>query len=262
MAFKTGTPNVVKSTPESRSVPADNLTSFSGRDLQAFGNNIWIVDGPQVWDMGVLFTTRMAVVKLADGSIWVESPVPVPFDTLRHIAELGPVRYILAATPRHVWRLEAWHTLFPEAQLWMSRATPFTLWKGRLPLTGTLGDTPPQSWAADFDQLAFRGDPLIEEVFFYHRASRTLILDDLIQVHALVPGHSLRNALWRLEGVAAPQGGVALDIRLSFTDRKLARRSLDKLLAWDFDKVIIAHGPCLEKDAKPFVERAFRWLAR
>jgi hypothetical protein len=70
----------------------------------------------------------------------------------------------------------------------------------------------------------------------------------------------LRNALFQLEGVASPPGGVGLDFRLSFTNRKLARRSLDKLLSWDFDKLIIAHGACIEKDAKPFVAQAFQWL--
>ena len=95
-----------------------------------------------------------------------------------------------------------------------------------------------------------------------HRASRTLILDDLIQVHPSVRGKPLRNALFRLEGVTAPQGGVGLDIRLTFTKRDLARRSLEKLLSWDFDKLIIAHGDCIEHDAKSFVEQAFRWLMR
>jgi hypothetical protein len=99
-------------------------------------------------------------------------------------------------------------------------------------------------------------------VVFFHEESRTVILDDLIQIHPIVEGKPFRNALLRLGGVASPYGGVALDIRLSFTDRKLARRSLEKLLSWDFDKLIIAHGACIEKDAKPFVERAFRWLRR
>ncbi len=75
-------------------------------------------------------------------------------------------------------------------------------------------------------------------------------------------GKPLRNALAKLGGVASPYGGVGVDIRLSFTNRNLASRSLDKLLSWDFDKLIIAHGPCVEKDARPFVERAVRWLAR
>ena len=123
--------------------------------------------------------------------------------------------------------------LFPDAQLWVARTTPFTVKKGHLPVTGTLGDEPPQEWA-----------------------------DDLIQIHPIVKGRPLRNALLELAGVASPDGGVALDIRLSFTNRNLARRSLAKLLSWNFDKLIIAHGACLEKGAKTFVERAFRWLAR
>ena len=144
-------------------------------DLPAFAENVWIVDGPNVRDMGVMFTTRMAIVKLSDGSLWVNSPVSVPFDTLKRITELGPVKYLLAATPRHVWRLAAWHALFPEAQLWAPRSTPFTLKKGHLPFTGILGDQPPQGWKDDFDQLAFKGNPLIEEVIFFHGASGYLV---------------------------------------------------------------------------------------
>jgi hypothetical protein len=140
--------------------------------------------------------------------------------------------------------------------------TPFTLKRGYLPFTGVLGDVPNPKWAGDFDQLAFIGNPLIEEVLFLHRASRTLILDDLIQIHPSVKGEPLRNALFKLAGVTSPRGGVALDIRLSFMRRGLARRSLEKLLSWDFDKLIIGHGDCVEKNAKPFVVQAFHWLMR
>jgi len=229
-------------------------------ELQPFAKNVWIVEGPNVRDMGFIFTTRMTLVRLSDGSMWVDSPVSVPSDTLQRIVELGPVRYLVAATPRHFWRLESWHALFPEAQLWSSRTTLLTLKKRPLPLTGVLGDGPPQAWAKDFDQLVLRGNPLLDEVLFFHKQSRTVILDDLIQIHAKVKGKPLRNALFKLGGVLAPHGGVGLDIRLSFTNRDLARRSLEKLLSWDFDKLIIAHGSCISENAKPFVERAFRWL--
>ena len=231
-------------------------------ELRSFAENLWLADGPNVSDFGITFTTRMAIAKLSDDSLWLNSPVPVPFNTLKRITELGPVKYLLAATPRHVWRLAAWHTLFPEAQLWAPRPTLFTLKKGRLSFSGILGDDPPQGWKADLDQLAFKGNPLIEEVCFFHKQSRTVILDDLIQIHSIVKGKPFRNVLFKLLGVASPDGGVPLDGRLSFTDRDLARRSLEKLLSWDFDKLVIAHGVCIEKDAKPFVERAFRWLAK
>lgn len=227
---------------------------------EKFADGLWVVEGPNVRDMGFMFTTRMTVAKLSDGSVWVSSPVSVSFDILKRIAELGPVRYLLAATPRHVWRLNAWHTLFPDAQLWASRATPFTLRKGTLPLAGMLVDESPEAWKDDFDQLAFKGNPLIEEVLFFHKRSRSVILDDLIQIHPLIKGKPFRNAVFKLEGVVPPHGGVGLDIRLSFIHRDLARQSLKKLLAWDFDKLIIAHGMCIRSDAKAFVERAFRWL--
>lgn len=238
------------------------MLKSSFNSMQAFAENVWIIGGPPVRDMGLVFTTRMTIVKLSDDSLWVNSPVEVPFNTLKQIDGLGVVRYLVAATPRHVWRLTAWHTLFPEAQLWATRPTPFTLRKGILPLTGALSDEAPQAWASELDQLAFKGNPLIEEVVFFHKASRTVILDDLIQIHPAEKGKPFRNGLFRLEGVAAPYGGVPLDIRLTFTNRRLARRSLEKLLSWDFDKLIMAHGPCIEKDAKTFAERSFRWLAR
>lgn len=140
-------------------------------EWEEFADNLWVVEGPNVRDMGFMFTTRMAVTKLCDGSVWVNSPVSVPFDMLQRITELGPVRYLLAATPRHFWRLEGWHKLFPEAQLWSSRTTLLTLKKRPLPLTGILGDEPPQVWADDFDQLVFKGNPLLDEVLFVHKQS-------------------------------------------------------------------------------------------
>jgi hypothetical protein len=236
-------------------------------DIQTFAENVWIVEGPLVRDMGIWFTTRMTVVKLSSSSLWLNSPVSVPTETLERIEAMGIVRYLVAATPRHVWRLEKWHEMFPEAELW---ATPqilnrfklmMVLPKQALPFSGILGDMPPVAWAGDIDQLVFRGSHLLKEVFFLHKKSRTLILDDIIQNHPLLKGNLFHNALARFGGVKPP-GGVALDIRLTFTNRKLARQSLERLLSWDFDKLIIAHGPCIDKDAKPFVERAFQWLKR
>ena len=108
-----------------------------------------------------------------------------------------------------------------------------------MPFAGVLGDLPPKGWADDFDQLVFRGNLFVDEVYFLHRKSRAVIFGDFIQNHPLAKGQSLRNALFKLAGVAWPQGGVPFDIRLSFTKRKLARRSLEKLLSWDFDKLIL-----------------------
>ena len=227
-------------------------------ELQTFADGISIIDGPPVRAMGIPFPTHMIIVKLSDRSLWVNSPVSVPTQVLDRITALGPVRYLIAPTRLHIWRLEEWHVLFPEAELWIpphnSNASK------RLPFARVLGDTPPADWTSDLDQLVFKGNLFAQEVFFLHKKSRTLIVADFIQNHPIEPGKPILNALWKIFGAASPYGGVGLDIRLSFTDRSLARRCLEKLFSWDFDKLIVAHGICVEKDARSFAERAFRWL--
>ena len=235
-------------------------------DIQAFAENLWIVDGPRVRDMGEWFTTRMTVVKLSSGSLWLNSPVSVPPGTLERIKAMGTVRYLVAATPRHIWRLEKWHGLFPDAELWV---TPqilngfklmMVLPRQKLSYTGILRNEAPSVWASDMEQLVFEGSHLFKEVFFFHRKSRTVIVDDMIQIHPLEKGKPFLNLLIKFVGAGNNRAVTALGIKMTFTNRKLARQSLEKLLSWDFDKLIIAHGPCIQKDAKPSVERAFRWL--
>ena len=59
------------------------------------------------------------------------------------------------------------------------------------------------------------------------------------------------------------QGGAPRDLRLSFLGkrrRNQGRDSLHKMLAWDFDKLVVAHGDCVTNEAKAFVTRSFRWI--
>jgi len=183
-------------------------------ELQIFAENVWTVDGPPEYFIGIPFPTRMIIVRLADGALWVNSPVSAKSETIHEIESLGPVRYLVAPTKLHVWRLEGWHARFPRTELWGPPQIPTKFRK--LPFTGVLGDTPPTQWAEDLGQLVFRGNPLIQEVFFYHKLSRTVILADFIQNHRTEPGSLMHNVLVRLDGIAYPHGGVPRDIRLSF----------------------------------------------
>ena len=229
-------------------------------ELRALGKDLFVVDGPVVRDMGITYNTRMTAVRLSDGSVWIASPVPVSFTTIAEITALGPVRHLVSPTPRHYWRLHAWHALFPDAQLWSSAVTAVTLRNGPLLKAEILGEPAPAAWAGDLDQAIVRGSALVSEVVFFHAASRTLLVEDLIQVHERRPGHPVRNALITVGGVAAPRGGVARDIRLSFRDRAAARQSLIKILEWDFDQLVVAHGPVITHAGRRTVEDAFSWL--
>lgn len=123
-----------------------------------------------------------------------------------------------------------------------------------------LQNVAPAGWAGDLEQLVFKGNVFIEEVEFLHKKSRTLILTDFLQNYHAEQGDLAGNIVKKIGGVL--NGGVPLDLRLSFTNRQLGREVVATMLSWDFDKLIVAHGSCVEHDAKAFVENAFRWLGR
>lgn len=231
-----------------------------------FSEGVWIIDGPTVRDMGARFPTRMTITRLSDRSLWVSSPVPLPPNVINEIDSLGKIKYLVAGTPRHLWRLTSWHTLYPSAQLWVSPQAAgkhkkfAVVGDSDLKFTGILSDDPPKDWRDDFEQVVFQGSNLIQEMIFYHKRSHTLIMDDLIQNYPKIKGRPLHNGLVRILGVSYPDGGVPFDIRMSFRNRDLARKALEKVLSWDFNKLVLAHGVCVEKEAKDFFRRAFRWL--
>ena len=96
---------------------------------------------------------------------------------------------------------------------------------------------------------------------FLHRSSKTLILTDLIQRHDPRLDSWLWRRVKRAVGVLGEGGGVARDLRLTFSDRVAARESVATILGWDFDRVVLSHGFCMTENAHRVVERAFlRWL--
>ena len=100
----------------------------------------------------------------------------------------------------------------------------------------------------------------MEEVVFFHRLSKTLILADLIE--NFPPGHftGLQKVIARLAGILSPDGKAPVDWRLTFWNRARARQCFSRMRAWTPEKIIVAHGGCYQKNAGEELERAFQWL--
>lgn len=214
--------------------------------LRQFADELWIADGPPVRFFGVPYPTRMIVVRLSNGSLWIDSPVTATRAQASQLEQLGPVAHLVSPTPLHDWRLTQWSEFFPQAQAWKAR---------------TVRDATLTAWKSDIDQLPFLGSRVLAEIEFFHRRSRTLVMGDFVQNFQPERGRPVRNALLRLGGIL--QGGTPRDLRLSFAGkryRRMGQESLRQMLSWDFDKVVPAHGDCVEIDAKSFVTRSFRWL--
>jgi hypothetical protein len=126
-----------------------------------------------------------------------------------------------------------------------------------------LVDSPPPEWLADIDQTWFRGSFAMDEIVFLHRPSGTAIIADLIQTFS---DQFLREhwGWWRflahLDGLTKDKACAPLEWRLSFINCAPARRARDKVLDWNCQRVIVAHGEWPHANGKTFLANSFRWL--
>jgi hypothetical protein len=100
--------------------------------------------------------------------------------------------------------------------------------------------------------------PLMNEVALLHEPSRTLVLTDLVFNVQAGPGNRAR-LFHRLVGATGRFGPHRL-IRLGIRDRVAARRSIDRILGWEFDRIVMSHGEVVPTGGRALLEQAFAFL--
>ena len=223
--------------------------------------DVWIADGPTVSFLGLFpYPTRMAIVRLRDRELWVWSPVALDDALAVQVEKLGTVRHLVSPNKLHHLFLGDWARRWPEASLWASPGLAAR--RQDLAFTGELDDTPAPAWAGQLDQVVFRGSFAMEEVAFFHPASRTAFFCDLIQKFDPATLEGWRRWLMRLDGVAGVDGGTPREWRLSFLRRGRARAARTRALEWQPRRVIIAHGEWVRDDGAQSMARSLAWLGR
>lgn len=233
--------------------------------LKRVADNLWIVDGPVIrfgmpWPK-MPFPTRMTVIRLAGGGLFVHSPTPLPPGLKAEISEAGRPRWIIGPNRIHYWWIPDWRAAFPDAEIYLAPRIREQA-AGRIdfdsfPLDAEGG----YPWDAEIATLPVTG-AYMTEVEFFHRASRTLILTDLIENFEPRKLDSiLMRWLTRLGGVQDPDGQMPRDMRLTFSRRKPQLRSaIERMIAWNPERIILAHGRWYAKDGAAELRRAFRWV--
>jgi hypothetical protein len=152
-----------------------------------------------------------------------------------------------------------WKQAYADARLYASPGRARR--RHELVFDAELGDAPQSAWAGEIDQVAFGGSMQMTEIVFFHRKSRAAIFADLIQNFAPDWFKGWRGFLAKRAGIVSPHAGAPGDWRLTFFNRKAARAALARVLAFEPERVIIAHGDLVERDGAAFIHRAFSWLA-
>lgn len=232
--------------------------------LKPVADDVWLLDGPEI-SMDYLgtrlpFPTRMTVVRLPGGGLWVHSPTEPDAAVFDAVERLGPVRHLVAPNTLHYWWIPEWHARFPQARVHAVEALRRRA-KRPLPEFTALGDAPDPDWADVIDQILVPGS-LLTEADFFHRPTRTLILTDLIENFEPTRVRSpLLRGLMRVFGAADPDGKAPYDMQLSFLGhRRAVRRAVQRMLEWAPERVLIAHGRWYAHDGTAELRRAFRWV--
>jgi Domain of unknown function (DUF4336) len=226
--------------------------------LEPFGPALYSAEGPGVSFFGFPYPTRMAAARLSDGSVWIWSPVALSDDLARAVEGVGPVRHIVSPNALHHLFLDQWTRRWPDAKLYappgLARKRP------DLGFEAELGDEASAPWAQEIDQVVFRGSFALQEVVFFHRASRTAIFGDLIQRFADRDARGWRGLLMRLDGLVGARGSTPREWRASFLKRGPARAARRAVLGWQPQRLLVAHGQCAQRSATEIIAAALAWI--
>lgn len=207
---------------------------------------------------GTEIGTRMSVVRLADGGLLLHSPIDPTAELRTALAALGPVRHVVAPNRFHHLFAGRWCDAGSDVAL---HVAPGLLDKRKdLAAAGAreLGAAPDPAWAGLLDQVRVEGMPWVNEVAFLHRASRSLLVCDL--AFHIGPDSPPWTRLWfRVMGAYDRLETTFLE-KIITRDREAARASLERILAWDFERVVVSHGRILETGGREAFRRAWSWL--
>jgi len=219
---------------------------------------VWIKEHPLSL-MGAAIRTRMTVLRLDEG-LCVHSPVPIDEATRQAIEALGDVVALVAPSNCH-------HLYFASAQQAFPRARSFGTVdvqqkRKDLRFDELIGDDAPACWAGQMEQV-FVGNSVMREVDFLHLSSRTLVAVDLVEnFSANTAGtNAMLRTMMKLLGMwERPR--PAPELRWFTRDRTGARRAVERILGWEFERAVIAHGDLLNQSPHEAIREAWQWVLR
>ena len=219
---------------------------------------IYIVEYP-IRFAGMDIFSRMTIVRLENNKLWVHSPCKFDPELKSEIDRLGDIAYIIAPGNFHHLFVPELQSAYPDAETFLCPGLERK--RADLDFDWILGNHPDPRWEQEFEQVAIQGTRIINEVAFLHKSTRTLILVDLIENIGDDYTHEAGRLLkfwWKAVFHMWNKPKPAPEYQLGWGDKDVVKKGLEKILSWDFERIILAHGNLIETDAKGIATKAWR----
>jgi hypothetical protein len=205
----------------------------------------------------------MTVIRLPDGTLLLHSPTRMTEALRQALLRLGPVAHLVAPNIAHWTLLKPWQQAFPQAITWAAPGLRERrqVRRSLVRIDAELGSLPPAAWGEAIDLCLVPGGLGFHEVAMFHRPSGTLVLTDLVLNLEPPKVPPVARPLARLFGSLAPGGMPPPYLRMIIRMRRAAAVSAaERLLRFNPERVIFAHGRWFDSDASPQLRRSLRWL--
>ena len=231
--------------------------------LKPVAEGLWIVDSGPLRMLGMKLPVRMTVIRLAGGDLLLHSPTRFDEGLRQAMQRLGRIRHLVAPNSAHWRHVGDWQRRCPDAVTW---AAPGLRERGQVKRSGLrldrdLAEAPPPDWAGEIEQMIVPGGIGFREVAFFHKPTHSLLLTDLVV--NVEPGRlpPLMRLGARLVGATAPDGRAPVYLRLLVRMKRAeAARAAARLVAWEPERVIFAHGRWFDRDGAAALRRSLAWL--
>jgi hypothetical protein len=229
--------------------------------------DIGVVDGPLEYltvakvRLPLPFTTRMTVVRLANGDLFLHSPTAFDAALAESLQGIGRVRHLVSPNQFHYAHIGEWARAFPDAVAW---ASPHARERAKargidVQFDSDLGVEPPEAWRGQIDQIAVPGG-IFGEMVFFHKGSKTLILADTIINLELDKVRQPWRFVAKLTGMYHPGGQIFFGMRLPLLfQRQRTRAAVQTMLSWEPERIILSHGRWIDADAVATLRRVLGW---
>jgi hypothetical protein len=224
-------------------------------ELQQLHEDVWTAPAPLTM-LGLHLGTRMTVVRLPSGGLWVHSPIGLDEDGHETLRSLGPVEHVVSPNLYHHLFVGPMTDAHEDAVV---HARP-GLRKKRpdLRIDADLDGTAPDAWGGVLRPVHI-GGTMLDEVVFFHAPSRLLISCDLVENFTSCP-HLLTRMYLKMGGIYQ-KPGLARPLRLVFRDRQRAREAIDRVIGLPFHGIVLSHGDLLPEGGPDVVAAAYQWLS-
>ncbi|MEW6304933.1 MAG: DUF4336 domain-containing protein [Verrucomicrobiota bacterium] len=221
------------------------------------------VVAPDVWEIsrpmkapGLRAGHRMTVVRVGPEDLWIHSPVAWDIALDEALENLGAARYFVAPSRYHDLYWLDWFQNFSGSTF--SCAPGVKEEHAHLPFQRVLTDGAADPWEPQLQKVFIAGMPKVNEFVFFHPASRSLIVADL--VFNFSRDQNLLGKLFLMVNDAYGRVAISRLFRSCIKDREAFKQSMQRILEWDFERIIMGHGAIVERDGKQVLRKALAWL--